>query len=122
MKDEGVELATLKVRPPALAALIALVDAGQVSGSAAKRVFERMSETGETAAAAVAAEGLAQIDDGDTLSAAVKTVIDAQPDAVASYRSGKTGTLGFLVGQVMRETQGKANPQRVNELLRQQLD
>ena len=122
MKDEGVELATLKVQPPALAALISLVDAGQVSGSAAKLIFERMSETGETAAAAVAAEGLTQIDDGDTLSAAVKTVIDAQPDAVASYRSGKTGTLGFLVGQVMRETQGKANPKRVSELLRQQLD
>ena len=122
MKDEGAELATLKVQPPALAALISLVDAGQVSGSAAKLVFERMSETGETAAAAVAAKGLTQIDDGDTLSAAIKTVIDAQPDAVASYRSGKTGTLGFLVGQVMRETRGKANPKRVSELLRQQLD
>ena len=122
MKDEGVELATLKVQPPALAALINLVDAGQVSGSAAKLIFERMSQTGETAAEAVAAEGLTQIDDSDTLSAAVQAVIDAQPDAVASYRSGKTGTLGFLVGQVMRETQGKANPKRVNELLRRQLD
>ena len=122
MKDEGVELSTLKVQPVALAALIGLVDSGRVSGSAAKRIFERMSETGETAETAMAAEGLAQIDDGDTLSAAVKAVIDAQPDAVASYRSGKTGTLGFLVGQVMRATQGKANPKRVNELLRQQLD
>ena len=122
MKDEGVELSSLKVQPPALAALIGLVDGGQVSGSAAKRIFERMSETGETAAEAMAAEGLAQIDDGDTLSAAVKAVIEAQPDAVASYRSGKTGTLGFLVGQVMRETRGKANPKRVNELLRRQLD
>jgi aspartyl-tRNA(Asn)/glutamyl-tRNA(Gln) amidotransferase subunit B len=122
MKDQGAELAKLKVQPPALAALISLVDAGQISGSAAKLIFERMSETGETAAAAVAAEGLTLIDDGDTLSAAIRTVIDAQPDAVASYRSGKTGTLGFLVGQVMRETRGKANPKRVSELLRQQLD
>ena len=122
IKDEGVDLATLRVQPPALAALIGLVEGGQVSGSAAKRIFERMSETGETAVEAVAAEGLAQIDDGDTLSAAVKTVIDAQPDAVASYRAGKTGTLGFLVGQVMRETHGKANPKRVNELLRQLLE
>lgn len=122
VKDQGVELETLKVQPPALAALIRLVDGDRVSGSAAKRIFERMSDTGESAAAAVEAEGLAQMDDGDTLAAAVQTVIDAQPDAVASYRSGKTGTLGFLVGQVMRETQGKANPKRVNELLRQQLD
>jgi len=81
-----------------------------------------MSETGETTAAAVLAEDLTQIDDGDTLSTAVKAVIDAQKNAVASYRSGKVGTLGFLVGQVMRETQGKANPKRVSELLRQQLD
>ncbi len=122
IKEESVKLATLKVQPPALAALIGLIDIGQVSGSAAKRVFERMCETGESAEVAVAAEGLTQIDDGDTLSAAVKSVIDTQPDAVESYRSGKIGTLGFLVGQVMRETQGKANPKRVNELLRQQLD
>jgi len=122
MKEESVELGTLKVRPPALAALIGLIDTGQVSGSAAKRIFERMSETGEAAEVVVAAEGLTQIDDGETLSAAVQNVIDAQADAVESYRSGKIGTLGFLVGQVMRETQGKANPKRVNELLRQQLD
>jgi aspartyl-tRNA(Asn)/glutamyl-tRNA(Gln) amidotransferase subunit B len=122
IKEESVELGTLKVRPPALAALIGLIDTGQVSGSAAKRIFERMSETGEAAEVIVAAEGLTQIDDGDTLSAAVQNVIDAQADAVESYRSGKIGTLGFLVGQVMRETQGKANPKRVNELLRQQLD
>jgi len=122
MKDEGVEPATLKVQPQALAALISLVDTGEVSGSAAKLLFERMSETGETTAAAVLAEDLTQIDDGDTLSTAVKAVIDAQKNAVASYRSGKVGTLGFLVGQVMRETQGKANPKRVSELLRQQLD
>jgi len=122
MKDEGVESGVLKVRPAALATLIVLVDTGRVSGSAAKRVFERMSDTGETAVEAIEAEGLAQIDDGDTLAAAVQAVIDAQPDAVASYRAGKTGTLGFLVGRVMRQTQGKANPKRVNELLRQQLD
>ena len=122
MKDEGVELAMLRVQPSALAALIGFVDAGTVSGSAAKRVFERMSDTGETATEAIAAEGLAQIDDGATLAAAVQAVIEAQPDAVASYRAGKTGTLGFLVGQVMRETRGKANPERVNQLLRQQLD
>ena len=122
IKDQGVELATLKVQPPALAALIGLVDGNRVSGSAAKRIFERMSDTGETAAEVVEAEGLTQIDDGDALAAAVRAVIDAQADAVASYRSGKTGTLGFLVGQVMRLTQGKANPKRVNELLRKQLD
>ena len=122
MRDEGVELAALKVQPPALAALIGLIESGNVSGSAAKQVFERMSKTGESAVDAVAAEGLTQIDDGDALAAAVEAVIDAQPDAAANYRAGKDGALGFLVGQVMRETRGKANPKRVNELLRQRLD
>ena len=122
MKEEGVEIDDFKVAPSALAGLIAVVDAGQVSGTAAKKVFERMYETGETAEVAIAAEGLSQIDDVEALEAAVRTVIHAQPDAVVSYRAGKTSTLGFLVGQVMRETQGKANPQRVNALLRELLD
>ena len=122
MKTLGVDVSKFALRPPALAGLIQLVDDGKVSSSAAKRVFERMYETGETAVSAVAAEGLTQIDDEKALGAVVKSIIEAQPDAVASYRSGKKGTLGFLVGQVMRETNGTANPKRVSELLRGALD
>jgi aspartyl-tRNA(Asn)/glutamyl-tRNA(Gln) amidotransferase subunit B len=122
MKTLGVDVSKFALRPPALAGLIQLVDDGKVSSSAAKRVFERMYETGETAVSAVAAEGLTQIDDEKALGAVVQSIIEAQPDAVASYRSGKKGTLGFLVGQVMRETNGTANPKRVSELLRGALD
>ena len=122
IKEQGGEIREFRVRPPALGGLIARVDGSKVSGSAAKKVFERMYETGETADEAIAAEGLGLIDDDDALAVAVRAVVEAQPDAVATYRAGKTGTLGFLVGQVMRETRGKANPKRVNELLRQALD
>ncbi len=110
------------VRPAALAALIALVEDGKVSGSAAKVVFDRMYETGETAEEAVAAEGLAQMGDRESLGAIVQSVLEAQPAAVESYRGGKAGILGFLVGQVMRETKGRADPKQVNQLLRQALD
>ena len=117
-----VDLDDFPVRPAALADLIALVDAGNVSSSAAKAVFERMHDTGESADDAVAAAGLVQMDDTESLEAAIQGVLQTHPDAVASYRGGKTGTLGFLVGQVMRATKGTANPQRVNDLLRRALD
>jgi len=122
LKADGLAVEEFRVRPAGLGGLIALVEGGKVSGSAAKVVFERMYETGETAEEAVGALRLAQIDDSASLDAIVQKVLEAQPAAVASYRGGKTGILGFLVGQVMRESTGKANPKRVNELLRQALD
>ena len=122
IKADGLAVDEFRVRPVALGGLIALVEGGKVSGSAAKVVFERMYDSGETAEAAVGALGLAQMDDSTSLGAIVQKVLEAQPAAVASYRGGKTGILDFLVGQVMRETAGKANPKRVNELIRQALD
>ena len=122
VKEAGGNLATLKVGPDALAELIGFVDDGKVSGSAAKRLFERMAKTGEPAGKVLAAEGLDQIEDVDTLGAAVQSVIESHPDVVNTYRAGKTSALGFLVGQVMRQTNGKANPKRVKELLSEQLD
>ena len=122
IKADVLAVDEFRVRPVALGGLIALVEGGKVSGSAAKVVFERMYDTGEAAEEAVGALGLAQIVDRASLGVIVQKVLEAQPAAVASYRGGKTGILGFLVGQVMRETAGKANPKRVNELLRQALD
>ncbi len=122
LKALDVEIADLSVSAASLGALIRLVDARKVSGSAAKQVFERMQETGESPEAAVQAEGLAQMQDSAELEALVQSVIAEQSEAVASYRGGKTGTLGFLVGQVMRKTGGKANPKQVSEILRSVLD
>ncbi len=117
-KSAGVDIAAFAIRPPALADLIAKIDGGAVSGSAAKQVFERMVATGETATQAIDAEGLAQMDDPDALGRVVASVLEAHPQVVANYRAGKTGVIGFLVGQVMRESQGRANPKVVNDLLR----
>ncbi len=111
-----------RVAPERLAGLLALVDKGAISGSIAKDVFEKMIATGRPADAIVAAEGLTQIDDEGALEALVAEVLAAHPDAVAQVRAGKTATVGFLVGQVMKAGKGKANPKRVNEILRRALE
>jgi aspartyl-tRNA(Asn)/glutamyl-tRNA(Gln) amidotransferase subunit B len=110
-----------RVGPAGLAGLLALVGQGTISGSMAKDVFEKMVATGRSADDIVNAEGLAQIDDESQILGMVAAVVEKNADAVAQYRSGKTNALGFLVGQVMKATAGKANPARVNELLRRAL-
>ena len=122
MKAEGVDIDGVEVTPEALGGLITLVDGGTVSGSIAKTVFERMTDTGQSAEEIIEAEGLAQIDDAEALRGIVRETVAAHPEPVASYHAGKRGTLGFLVGQVMKATRGKANPKLVNELLRRELE
>ena len=125
MNEEGFDsAATLRERlPPArLAELMALVDKGTISGSVAKDVFEKMFAARRTAEEIVRAEGLTQIDDEAQILARVAEVLAGNADAVAQYRGGKTTTFGFLVGQVMKATAGKANPKRVNELLKRALE
>lgn len=111
-----------RVPAPALAGLIRLVEKGTISASIAKSVFEKMYDSGRQADDIVAAEGLSQIGDEGAIIASVRAVLEANQDAVSQYRSGKTGTFGFLVGQVMKATGGKANPRLANELLRRELE
>ena len=118
MNEQGHTIDRVPVAPDALAALVALVSEGAVTGPVAKTVFEKMYATGKSAADIIAAEGLTRIDDTEALSAIVRDVLDKNPDAVAQIRAGKAATFGFLVGQVMRASGGKANPKTVNELLR----
>jgi aspartyl-tRNA(Asn)/glutamyl-tRNA(Gln) amidotransferase subunit B len=110
-----------RVAPARLAGLLVLVEKGTISGSMAKDIFEKMVATGRSADEIVSAEGLAQIDDESQILGLVATVVEKNADAVAQYRAGKTNALGFLVGQVMKATSGKANPARVNELLKRAL-
>ena len=98
-----------------------LIDEGTISGKIAKDVFERMWATGEEAAAIVEREGLTQLSDDSALEAVVAEVVAQSPEQAASYRGGKAAALGWFVGQVMRRTGGRANPQRVNALLRRAL-
>ena len=114
--------AGIPVPPAHLAAIVRLVDAGTVSGRTAKDVFEKTWATGEPPQAIVDREGLAQVSDETALQAAVDEVVANSKEQVATYRGGKTATLGWFVGQVVRRTGGKANPQVVMALLRKALD
>jgi aspartyl-tRNA(Asn)/glutamyl-tRNA(Gln) amidotransferase subunit B len=123
LKDIGADgMARVPIAPPALAELAALAEAGVVSSSVAKDVFEKMWASGRSARAIIEAEGLAQVGDEGALASLVADVIGRHAEAVAQYRAGKTATFGFLVGQVMKASQGKANPKLAGELLRRVLD
>jgi aspartyl-tRNA(Asn)/glutamyl-tRNA(Gln) amidotransferase subunit B len=111
-----------RVPAAALAGLIALVEKSTISASMAKSVFHKMYSSGRSAEEVVASEGLAQVGDEAALLAAVREVIAAHDSAVAQFRLGKTATLGFLVGQVMKATGGKAKPALVSDLLRRELE
>ncbi|MEE2638088.1 MAG: Asp-tRNA(Asn)/Glu-tRNA(Gln) amidotransferase GatCAB subunit B, partial [Acidobacteriota bacterium] len=122
LKADGVGIDAVGVTSEALGRLIRMIDSGTLSGSAAKGVFEKMSGTAKEAADIVEAEGLSQIGDENELQAVVGRVIAEHEDAVERFRAGNEGTLGFLVGQVMRATRGRANPKLVNTLLRRSLE
>ncbi len=122
LNELGERFDRSRVTAAGLAGLIALVENGTISASIGKSVLDKMYETGKSADDIVNADGLAQIGDESALLASVSSVIAANADAAAQYRAGKTGAIGFLVGQVMKATKGKANPALVNELLRRELD
>jgi aspartyl-tRNA(Asn)/glutamyl-tRNA(Gln) amidotransferase subunit B len=122
LNERGVEIAAAPIDAERLGGLVGLVAGGTIGGPVAKRVFEIMLSSGDTADAIVEREGLAQVDDEQTLAAIVRDVLAEHPGPVAQYRGGKGQALGFLVGQVMRKAGGTANPKRVNELLKRLLD
>jgi aspartyl-tRNA(Asn)/glutamyl-tRNA(Gln) amidotransferase subunit B len=122
LNEHGADIASSPLDAVRLAGLIALVENGAISGSMAKGVFEKMYGSSRTAGAIVADEGLAQIDDESQIVGLIAEVLAANPDPVAQYRGGKTAAFGFLVGKVMKAAGGKANPKRVNDLLRRALE
>jgi len=122
LRERGAGIDLTPLAPERLAGLIALVETGTISGPIAKSVFEKMLTSGQSADDIVRAEGLTQIDDESQILALVADVLRRNADAVAQYRSGKAATFGFLVGQVMKATSGKANPRRVNELLKRAIE
>jgi aspartyl-tRNA(Asn)/glutamyl-tRNA(Gln) amidotransferase subunit B len=123
-KDNNVDLKDLSlspVSPKMLADMIQLVEKGTISGKIAKTVMEDMYTTGKAPDVIVAEKGLLQISDTSEIEKIVDSVVEKSADAVAKYRAGNQGSLGFLVGQVMKATQGRANPKTVNELLLKRL-
>ena len=121
LKAEGGGIEAVGITPGALGRLIRLVDTEVINRSAGKDVLERMYGSGLEAEDIVRAEGLSQIGDEGELSEIVMRVIAEHDDAVARFRGGNEGSFGFLVGQVMRATRGRANPKKANELLRRSL-
>jgi aspartyl-tRNA(Asn)/glutamyl-tRNA(Gln) amidotransferase subunit B len=111
----------LKLRPERLVELAKLVNADKLSSTAAKTVLVDMLGTGEEPLAIAERLNLMQVSDTGELERIVTTVIDEQPQSANDFRAGKVQALGFLVGQVMKASQGKANPQVVNQLLRKHL-
>lgn len=108
--------------PPAnLADLVNLIDKGTISGKIAKDVFKDMQESGKKPAAIVEEKGLVQITDEGAIAAIVDEVLAANPQSVEDFKNGKDRAIGFLVGQVMKASKGKANPEMVNKLLREKM-
>ena len=110
-----------RIPPDHLAQLLSQIKEGKISGKIGKDVLDIMAESGKAPAAVIEEQGLVQISDTGELEGAVDGILAEHPDDVAEYRAGKTKLLGFFMGQVMRATQGKANPKMVNELLRKKL-
>jgi aspartyl-tRNA(Asn)/glutamyl-tRNA(Gln) amidotransferase subunit B len=121
LKNEKVELAETRLTPEALAELVAMVDAGTISSAIAKQALPELLKDGGSPKAIVEAKGLAQISDESALRAIIQQVMDANPKNVADYRAGKDKLFGFFVGQVMKATQGRANPTLINDLIKAML-
>lgn len=117
LNEKEIEIDESKVTEENLASLIMLIDKGTISSKIAKQIFEEMFETGEDAKAIVEKRGLVQISDEGAIKEICQRVVDANPQSIIDYKAGKDRAIGFLVGQIMKETKGKANPQIVNKLL-----
>jgi aspartyl-tRNA(Asn)/glutamyl-tRNA(Gln) amidotransferase subunit B len=122
MNERGVTIEEVPMPPGALAGLIRLIENGTISSSTGKDVFAKMYESGRGAEEIVKAEGLVQVSDESALASVVRDVMTKNADAVAQYRAGKNATFGFLVGQVMKASGGKANPKLANQVLKRELD
>jgi len=119
--DDALTITAWPVRPADLGRLVALIDAGTISGRIAKTVWSEMLESGKPPDAIVAEKGLVKVSDRGALESAIDGVLAANPDKVAEYRAGKTKLFGFFVGQVMKATGGAGNPKLVNDLLQAKL-
>ncbi|OBY79410.1 aspartyl/glutamyl-tRNA amidotransferase subunit B [Paenibacillus sp. KS1] len=117
LNANGLEADASKVTGQGLGEMIGLIEKGTISSKIAKTVFKEMLETGKAPQAIVEEKGLVQISDEGAIKSVVEQVIANNPQSVEDYRAGKQKAIGFLVGQVMKETKGKANPGLVNELL-----
>ncbi|MBT3365985.1 MAG: Asp-tRNA(Asn)/Glu-tRNA(Gln) amidotransferase subunit GatB [Nitrospina sp.] len=121
LKKDGKDIADCPISPSALVDLLKLIDSGTISGNIAKGVFEEMYQTKKPADSIVEEKGLKQITDSSAIEKIVDEVIQANPSQVEEFKGGKEKVIGFLVGQVMKQSKGKANPGMVNKLLKEKM-
>jgi aspartyl-tRNA(Asn)/glutamyl-tRNA(Gln) amidotransferase subunit B len=121
LNAENKEIDSCPIRPDRLAGMIQLIDTGVISTKIAKTVFEEMYKSGKDAELVVKEQGLVQVSDTGALEMIIAEVIKANPGQAADYKSGKDKLFGFFVGQVMKASKGKANPEVVNQLLKKKL-
>jgi len=120
--DDPEKIFSFPVTPSGIAELLKLVDNNTISGKIAKVVFKDMIETGNPPQKIIDEKGLVQVSDSSEIESIIDVVIQKNPQSVADYKNGKEKAIGFLVGQIMKESKGKANPQIVNELLLKKLN
>ncbi|MDQ3341404.1 MAG: Asp-tRNA(Asn)/Glu-tRNA(Gln) amidotransferase subunit GatB [Myxococcota bacterium] len=121
LNADGKTIEESPMQPSSLSALVELVENGTISGKIGKEVFAEVYKTGEAPLDVVERKGVRQISDENVLSAVVDKVVEANPKQAESYRAGKDQLFGFFVGQVLKETQGRANPVLTSDLLRKKL-
>ncbi len=121
LKQQNADIIDCPVSPEKMAGMLKLIKQDVISGTTAKQVFEEMYRTGKNATDIVRAQGLEQITDSQQILDIIDQVIKDNPDSVATYKAGKTKIIGFLIGQIMKLSRGKANPQLVNQLLTDKL-
>lgn len=121
MKEKYVGINEINVTPENLALMIEQIEKGVISNTAAKQVMEKMTETGENPVEIIEKLGLKQVNDESAILDIIHTAFEANPQSIADYKGGKDRAVGFLVGQVMRLSKGKANPAAVNKLIVEEL-
>jgi aspartyl-tRNA(Asn)/glutamyl-tRNA(Gln) amidotransferase subunit B len=121
LKNANLEITQSPLKPESLGEMVKLINNGTISGKIAKEVFEKMLATGKSPQELVKELGLEQLSDLEELSSIITQVLANNSAQVEQYCRGKEGLYAFFVGQVMKATRGKANPQMVNELLKEML-
>jgi aspartyl-tRNA(Asn)/glutamyl-tRNA(Gln) amidotransferase subunit B len=119
--DEQLRITHWPLQPAQLGGLVQLIDQGKISGKIAKMIFDTLLDTNQSAQVIIAERNLEQVSDPASLERSIDQVLTNHPQQVAAYHNGNDKIFGFLVGQVMKAFQGKANPQMVNELLKAKL-
>jgi aspartyl-tRNA(Asn)/glutamyl-tRNA(Gln) amidotransferase subunit B len=117
LKDEDMQIEDIRFNPMEFAELLNMVNKGEIGNNIGKKVLKEMFETGQSPKDIVRDKGLIQMNDEEEIKDIVNTVITENPQSVADFKNGKNRAIGFLVGQVMKKTKGKANPQIVNKLI-----